>query len=51
MSYGAAAEGQYANPMAEVAPDLVTLITEFAYGDIHSRPGLDAAQPEVPEPD
>jgi 4-carboxymuconolactone decarboxylase len=47
MSYGPRADGQYVNPIAEVAPDLVTLITEFAYGDIHSRPGLDAAQRQL----
>jgi 4-carboxymuconolactone decarboxylase len=47
MSYGPAAEGQYRNPMQDVAPDLVTMITEFAYGDIHSRPGLDAGQRQL----
>ena len=47
MRYGSEADGQYVNPMAAVAPDLVDLITEFAYGDIHSRPGLDAAQRQL----
>jgi len=47
MSYGPQAAGQYVNPMAAVAPDLVPLITEFAYGDIHSRPGLDAGQRQL----
>ena len=47
MRYGTEAESQYVNPMAEVAPDLVPLVTEFAYGDIHSRPGLDAGQRQL----
>jgi 4-carboxymuconolactone decarboxylase len=47
MSYGPVAGGQYRNPMQDVAPDLVTLITEFAYGDIHSREGLDAGQRQL----
>jgi 4-carboxymuconolactone decarboxylase len=47
MSYGPTASVQYANPMERVAPDLVQLITEFAYGDIHSRPGLDAAKRQL----
>ena len=42
MRFGQRSEGQYANPMADVAPDLVPLITEYAYGAIHARPGLDA---------
>ena len=46
MSFGPA-EGQYHNPMQDVAPDLVSLITEFAYGDIHSRPGLDPGQRQL----
>ncbi|NIH80837.1 carboxymuconolactone decarboxylase family protein [Amycolatopsis viridis] len=33
--------------LADVAPDLSRLAVEFAYGDIHSRPGLDAAQREL----
>jgi 4-carboxymuconolactone decarboxylase len=47
MRYGPQADSQYVNPMAAVAPDLVDLITEFAYGDIHSRPGLDASQRQL----
>jgi 4-carboxymuconolactone decarboxylase len=47
MRYGAQADGQYVNPMEAVAPDLVDLITEFAYGDIHSRAGLDASQRQL----
>ena len=31
----------------EIAPDLTRLATEFAYGDIHTRPGLDADQREL----
>lgn len=30
------------NPLADIAPDLQRLVIEFAYGDIHDRPGLDA---------
>ncbi|MEW9534041.1 carboxymuconolactone decarboxylase family protein [Microbispora sp. NPDC049125] len=33
--------------VAEVAPDLPRLAIEFAYGDIHARPGLDAARREL----
>ncbi|MEV4638434.1 carboxymuconolactone decarboxylase family protein [Actinoplanes sp. NPDC049548] len=33
--------------LAEVCPDLPRLAVEFAYGDIHSRPGLSAAQREL----
>ena len=33
--------------LAEVAPDLPRLAVEFAYGDIHSRPGLDPARREL----
>lgn len=33
--------------LADIAPDVARLATEFAYGDIHSRPGLDAAQREL----
>ncbi|MGE7951380.1 carboxymuconolactone decarboxylase family protein [Lysinibacillus xylanilyticus] len=28
--------------LADVAPDLRKMIIEFAYGDVYSRPGLDA---------
>ena len=28
--------------LADVAPDLRKMIVEFAYGDVYSRPGLDA---------
>jgi len=33
--------------LAEIAPDLPRLAVEFAYGDIHARPGLDAARREL----
>jgi len=33
--------------LSEVAPDLPRFAVEFAYGDIHSRPGLDAARREL----
>ncbi|WET81606.1 carboxymuconolactone decarboxylase family protein [Amycolatopsis sp. QT-25] len=33
--------------LAEVCPDLPRLAVEFAYGDIHSRPGLDSARREL----
>ncbi|GLW29109.1 carboxymuconolactone decarboxylase family protein [Actinoplanes regularis] len=33
--------------LAEVAPDLPRLAVEFAYGDVHSRTGLDAARREL----
>ncbi|MFI6154938.1 carboxymuconolactone decarboxylase family protein [Kitasatospora sp. NPDC051170] len=31
----------------DIAPDLPRLAVEFAYGDIHARPGLDAARREL----
>jgi 4-carboxymuconolactone decarboxylase len=33
--------------LADIAPDLPRLAVEFAYGDIHARPGLDAARREL----
>lgn len=33
--------------LADIAPDLPRLAVEFAYGDIHSRPGLDAGRREL----
>jgi 4-carboxymuconolactone decarboxylase len=33
--------------LSQVAPDLPRWAVEFAYGDVHSRPGLDAAQREL----
>ena len=35
------------NGLAAIAPDLHRLAVEFAYGDIHARPGLDAARREL----
>jgi len=31
-----------ADTLADIAPDLRKMIIEFAYGDVYSRPGLDA---------
>ncbi|MEB2281025.1 carboxymuconolactone decarboxylase family protein [Lysinibacillus xylanilyticus] len=31
-----------ADILADIAPDLRKMIIEFAYGDVYSRPGLDA---------
>ncbi|MEU7872512.1 carboxymuconolactone decarboxylase family protein [Dactylosporangium sp. NPDC049140] len=33
--------------LARIAPDLPRFAVEFAYGDIHSRPGLDPARREL----
>jgi 4-carboxymuconolactone decarboxylase len=33
--------------LADIAPDLARLATEFAYGDIHARPGLDPGRREL----
>ncbi|MFC4907692.1 carboxymuconolactone decarboxylase family protein [Actinomadura gamaensis] len=33
--------------ISDLAPDLPRLAVEFAYGDIHARPGLDAARREL----
>lgn len=33
--------------LADIAPDLPRLAIEFAYGDIHARPGLDAGRREL----
>ncbi|MDB1089797.1 carboxymuconolactone decarboxylase family protein [Streptomyces sp. ACA25] len=30
--------------LAEVAPDMGRFVVEFAYGDVHTRPGLDRRQ-------
>jgi len=32
----------YSDALADIAPDLRKMIIEFAYGDVYSRPGLDA---------
>ncbi|CAM5584432.1 putative protein OS=Kitasatospora aureofaciens OX=1894 GN=GCM10010502_63400 PE=4 SV=1 [Kitasatospora aureofaciens] len=36
--------------LADIAPDLPRLAVEFAYGDIHARPGLDAGRRELDRP-
>ncbi|WP_031068578.1 carboxymuconolactone decarboxylase family protein [Streptomyces sp. NRRL WC-3742] len=33
--------------LADIAPDLSRLAVEFAYGDIHARPGLDPARRQL----
>lgn len=33
--------------LADIAPDLPRLAIEFAYGDVHARPGLDAGRREL----
>jgi len=33
--------------MEDIAPDLATYVIEFAYGDVHMRPGLDSRQREL----
>jgi 4-carboxymuconolactone decarboxylase len=33
--------------LEDIAPDLSRLAVEFAYGDIHARPGLDAGRREL----
>lgn len=33
--------------LADIAPDLTRFAVEFAYGDIHARPGLDAVRREL----
>jgi 4-carboxymuconolactone decarboxylase len=37
----------FVNPLADIFPEMTTLITEFIYGDIHCRAGLDAGQREL----
>ncbi|MFG1639101.1 carboxymuconolactone decarboxylase family protein [Amycolatopsis sp. NPDC049252] len=34
-------------PLADVAPDLATLVGEFAFGDLYTRPGLDLPQRQL----
>jgi 4-carboxymuconolactone decarboxylase len=43
---GAARTAAY-DEIADIAPDLPRFAIEFGYGDIHSRPGLDAARREL----
>jgi 4-carboxymuconolactone decarboxylase len=35
------------NRLNEIAPDLNTYIREFAFGDVHSRPGLSKKEREI----
>lgn len=44
---GAGSRRRVYDALADIAPDLNRLAVEFAYGDIHSRPGLDAGQREL----
>lgn len=39
--------GRVYDELAAIAPDLHRFAVEFAYGDIHSRPGLDAGRREL----
>ncbi|MFE3255268.1 carboxymuconolactone decarboxylase family protein [Nocardia sp. NPDC059091] len=39
--------GRVYDELADIAPDLHRFAVEFAYGDIHSRPGLDAGRREL----
>ncbi|MFJ9367931.1 carboxymuconolactone decarboxylase family protein [Nocardia sp. NPDC101769] len=41
------ARGRVYDELADIAPDLHRFAVEFAYGDIHSRPGLDAGRREL----
>ena len=43
---GAAGEAVIA-ALADIAPDFATLLIEFAFGDIMSRPGLDLQRREI----
>ncbi|ATW47017.1 4-carboxymuconolactone decarboxylase [Streptomyces peucetius subsp. caesius ATCC 27952] len=38
---------QVYDELADIAPDLSRLAVEFAYGDIHARPGLDPGRREL----
>lgn len=42
-----ATRAQAYDALADIAPDLPRLAVEFAYGDVHARPGLDAARREL----
>ena len=44
---GTGTRGHVYDDLASVAPDLPRFVIEFGYGDIHSRPGLDAARREL----
>lgn len=38
---------QVYDELADIAPDLSRFAVEFAYGDVHSRPGLDSGRREL----
>ncbi|MFB8008457.1 carboxymuconolactone decarboxylase family protein [Nocardia sp. NPDC056000] len=42
-----AARHRVYDALADIAPDLSRYAVEFAYGDIHARPGLDAGRREL----
>jgi 4-carboxymuconolactone decarboxylase len=44
---GTGTRGHVYDDLAEICPDLPRFVIEFGYGDIHSRPGLDAARREL----
>jgi 4-carboxymuconolactone decarboxylase len=44
--YGQQAKGFLAS-LKEVAPDLETYVVEFAFGDVHCRPGLSLKDREI----
>ena len=44
---GTGTPGHVYDEFADIAPDLPRFVIEFGYGDIHSRPGLDAARREL----
>jgi len=44
---GTGTRGHVYDDFASIAPDLPRFVIEFGYGDIHSRPGLDAARREL----
>jgi 4-carboxymuconolactone decarboxylase len=44
---GTGTPGHVYDDLADISPDLPRFVIEFGYGDIHSRPGLDAARREL----
>jgi 4-carboxymuconolactone decarboxylase len=47
MGGATAARLQVYDALSDIAPDLHRLAVEFAYGDIHARPGLDLGSREL----
>lgn len=39
--HGAFGQPQVLAPLAEIAPDFVEMVRDFAFGEIYARPGLD----------